>query len=75
MLGLTLDQLVIIEDEPNPPAAASPTDANLLLALLLAYGSLGVEQLPGLLNWTCHRLAAAAVAAELEDLPRGTPGL
>jgi hypothetical protein len=63
-LGLTLDQLVIIEDEPAPPETASPADAHLLLALLLAYGNLGVEQLPGLLNWTHYRLAAAAAAAE-----------
>ena len=64
VLGLTLDQLVVIEDEPAPPVAASPTDASLLLALLLAYGSLGVEQLPDLLNWTHQRLAAAAATAE-----------
>ncbi len=64
VLGLTLDQLVTTEDEPAPPETASPVDAHLLLALLLAYGNFGVEQLPGLLDWTHHRLAAAAAAAE-----------
>jgi len=64
VLGHTLDQLVTTEDEPAPPETASPADAHLLLALLLAYGSLGAEQLPGLLDWTHHRLAAAAAAAE-----------
>jgi hypothetical protein len=64
VLGLTLDQLVIVEDEPVPPQAASPADADLLLALVFAYGSFGVEQLPGLLDWTHRRLAAAAAAAE-----------
>ena len=63
VLGLTLDQLVTTEDEPAPPETASPADAHLLLALLLVYGNFGVEQLPGLLDWTCHRLAAAAAAA------------
>jgi hypothetical protein len=64
VLGLPLDQMVVIEDEPAAPAAASPADADLLLALVFAYGSLGVEQLPGLLDWTHRRLAAAATAAE-----------
>ncbi|MGH3275620.1 MAG: hypothetical protein ACRDNZ_15015 [Streptosporangiaceae bacterium] len=64
VLGLTLDQLVIVEDEPAPPTAASPAHADLLLALLLAYGSLGVEQLLDLVDWTHHQLAAAAAAAE-----------
>lgn len=64
VLGLTLDQLVITEDEPAPPEAASPADADLLLALVFAYGSFGTEQLRGLLDWAHRRLAAAAAAAE-----------
>lgn len=63
VLGLTLDQLVIIEDEPAPPAAASPADADLLLALLSTYGSFGIVQLGSLLDWTHRRLTAAATAA------------
>jgi hypothetical protein len=71
VLDLTLDQLVTIDAEPPPPpaAAADPNDADLLLALLLAYGSLGVEQLLDALGWAHHRLAAAVASAEAVATP------
>ena len=66
VLGVTLDQLVTMDGEPPPalPATADSSDADLLLALLLSYGSLGVEQLLDALNWNRQRLAAAATTAE-----------
>ena len=49
---------------PASPAAAAPGDAHLLVALLLSYGVLTVDQLLDLLDWIRDRMHTATAASQ-----------
>ncbi|MEU7925075.1 hypothetical protein [Micromonospora sp. NPDC049107] len=73
VLDLGIADLVLDTDTTAPasPAAATPGDAQLLLALLLSYGVLTVDQLLDLLGWTRERLHTATTAGQ--ELLAGGP--